>query len=162
MKNLILIRHAKSSWETPIKDHQRPLSKRGIKDAHLIAEVMGGILPKLNYILSSTAKRASETAELIAQCLNWPSESIVFDERLYTFDGIQLSKIIKSLNDGYENVIVFGHNDAITEFVNTFGDLYINNVPTCGVVMISFDVNSWSLIKKGNTINTIFPRDLRI
>jgi len=161
VKKIILIRHAKSSWDFPIKDHDRPLSNRGIQDAHLVSEVLGGILPKLNYILSSTAKRASETAELIAQCLNWPTDRIVFDEKLYTFDGLQLSKIVKSFNDGYENVIVFGHNDAITEFVNTFGDLYINNVPTCGVVMISFDVNSWSLIKKGSTTNTIFPRDLK-
>lgn len=162
MKSLILIRHAKSSWEIPVNDHDRPLNKRGIQDVHLVAEVLEGFLPKMNYILSSTAKRASETAELIAQCLNWPSDKIVFDKRLYTFDGLQLGKIVKNFNDGYENVIVFGHNDAITEFVNTFGDLYIDNVPTCGVVMISFDVSSWSLIKKGKTMNTIFPRDLRI
>lgn len=162
MKNLILIRHAKSSWDAPLIDHDRPLCNRGINDAHLISEAIKEILPKSNLIWSSTAKRASETAMILAQNIGWPHDQIIFDSKLYTFDGSQLAKNIKNCEDGYENVIVFGHNDAITDFVNTFGCLYVDNVPTCGVVKISFDVKQWALIKKGIVQKTIFPRDIRI
>lgn len=162
MKNLILIRHAKSSWEAPLRDHDRPLSSRGINDAHLISKAIMDILPKSNFIWSSTAKRAKETAMILAQNIGWPLDQIIFNSELYTFEGHQLANIIKKCDDGYENVIVFGHNDAITDFVNIFGSLYVDNVPTCGVVKISFDVKHWALIKKGIVQKTIFPRDIRI
>ena len=82
MKNLILIRHAKSSWDAPIDDKQRFLSTRGVKDAHLISQHIDTLIPKTNLIWSSDAKRASETAIIFAQNLNWPLESIIFKEDL--------------------------------------------------------------------------------
>lgn len=160
MKNLILIRHAKSSWDAPLRDHDRPLASRGIRDAHKVSDASKSFLPKANIIWSSTAKRASETALIFAQNLLWPLESIIYKEELYTFDGQNLAKIIKSCPDSYENVILFGHNDAITEFVNTFGDIFIDNVPTCGFVSISFDTKSWNSIHKGKTLKIIFPKDI--
>ncbi|MFN4197836.1 MAG: SixA phosphatase family protein [Flavobacterium sp.] len=161
MKNLILIRHAKSSWEIPLRDIDRPLSHRGLSDAHLVSEASMLLIPKSNAICCSPAKRTRETAVIFAQNLGWPLDRIMYLDSLYTFDGFELTKIIKSSLNGYENVIVFGHNEAITEFVNTFGDLYIDNVPTCGLVHLQFEVGDWSEIKKGKTIRTIFPRDLK-
>lgn len=161
MKNLILIRHAKSSWDAPIDDKQRFLSTRGVKDAHLISQYINALIPKVNLIWSSTAKRASETAIIFAQNLNWPLESIIFKEGLYTFDCSKLEKEIKQCADEYENVILFGHNEAITEFVNKFGDVFIDNVPTTGFVSISFPEDSWTKIKNGKTTKTLFPRDLK-
>ena len=161
MKNLILIRHAKSSWDAPIDDKQRFLSTRGVKDAHLISQHINALIPKVNLIWSSTAKRASETAIIFAQNLNWPLESIIFKEGLYTFDCSKLEKEIKQCADEYENVILFGHNEAITEFVNKFGNVFIDNVPTTGFVSISFPEDSWTKIKNGKTTKTLFPRDLK-
>ena len=161
MKNLILIRHAKSSWDAPIDDKQRFLSTRGVKDAHLISQHINALIPKVNLIWSSTAKRASETAIIFAQNLNWPLESIIFKEGLYTFDCSKLEKEIKQCADEYENVILFGHNEAITEFVNKFGDVFIDNVPTTGFVSISFPEDSWTKIKNGKTTKALFPRDLK-
>lgn len=161
MKNLILIRHAKSSWETPLRDIDRPLSQRGVTDAHLISDATSQIIPKSNAVWCSPARRTKETAMIFGQNLGWPLDRIMYMDSLYTFDGYELTKVIKSRLNGYENVIVFGHNEAITEFVNTFGDLYIDNVPTCGLVHIQFEVDNWSEIKKGKTIRTIFPRDLK-
>lgn len=161
MKNLILIRHAKSSWDAPIHDKQRPLAVRGSNDAHKVATSIINFIPNKNYIWSSTAKRAKETAIIFAQNLSWPLESIVFSDDLYTFDGSKLEKCIKSCSDDYENVIVFGHNEAITEFVNKFGDINIDNVPTSGFVSIQFNATSWSTITQGKTIKTLFPRDLK-
>lgn len=161
MKNLIVIRHAKSSWDAPLKDIDRPLDNRGIKDAHLVATKALSFLPKTFLVYSSTAKRASETAIIFAQNFLYPIENIVFKEELYTFDGNNLERIVKSLNDKYDNVILFGHNEAITNFVNKFGDIFIENVPTSGLVLLKFDLDSWQFIDKGKTIKTVFPKDLK-
>ncbi len=162
MKNLILIRHAKSSWDLPVNDKDRHLSNRGVVDAHLISSNILKYLPKKFVIFSSNAKRAIETATIFAQ--NWmsPFESIIFMEDLYTFDENQLERIIKTCNNDYENVILFGHNAAITNFVNKFGNILIDNVPTSGLVSINFNCENWKLLSKGKTEKTLFPRDLKL
>lgn len=161
MKNLILIRHAKSSWEAPLKDFDRPLMKRGILDAHDVSLNISKYLPKTYIIWSSTAARALETALIFAQNISYPIESIVFRDDLYTFDEKQLEKVIKSCDNSFESVILFGHNEAITNFVNKFGDVFIDNVPTSGFVSLQFDSDSWDAINKGKTHKTIFPKDLK-
>jgi len=161
MKNLILIRHAKSSWEAPLKDFDRPLMKRGILDAHSVSGAIAEFLPKTYTIWSSTAARASETAIIFAQNLSYPLESILFKDELYTFDERHLEKVIKSCDNSLESVILFGHNEAITNFVNKFGDVFIENVPTSGFVSLQFDSESWDTIDKGKTHKTIFPKDLK-
>jgi phosphohistidine phosphatase len=161
MKNLILIRHAKSSWDAPLKDIDRPLSQKGIIDAHLVAKKCIKYLPFNFRIWSSTAKRASETAFIFAQNISYPIERIIFKEELYTFDENQLEKIIKSIDNHYENVILFGHNDAITNFVNKFGDIYINNVPTSGFISMEFNSNSWDKLINCVIKKTIFPKELK-
>ncbi|RZJ64196.1 MAG: histidine phosphatase family protein [Flavobacterium sp.] len=161
MKNLIIVRHAKSSWDAPLRDFDRPLQNRGIQDAHLVSSNMNDSLPKTFMIWSSPAKRASETAMIFAQNISYPVESIVYKDDLYTFDERQLEKTVRSCSDDYDNVILFGHNEAITNFVNKFGDIFIDNVTTSGVVSLTFDANNWSGIGKGRTRKVIFPRDLK-
>ncbi|MFH6995875.1 SixA phosphatase family protein [Flavobacterium sp. FlaQc-48] len=161
MKNLILIRHAKSSWEAPLKDFDRPLMKRGILDAHDVSANISKFLPKTYIIWSSTAARAQETALIFAQNISYPIESIVYKDELYTFDDKQLEKVIKSCDNSFESVILFGHNEAITNFVNKFGDVFIDNVPTSGFVSLQFESESWDSIHKGKTHKTIFPKDLK-
>lgn len=161
MKNLILIRHAKSSWEAPLHDKDRPLTNQGMKDAHLVSSRISDYVPKTYIIWSSSAERASETAMIFAQNISYPIESIDYKDELYTFDENKLEKVIKSCNNGIESVILFGHNEAITNFVNKFGDAFINNVPTAGFVSLQFDTDDWDTIKKGKTQKIIFPKDLK-
>ncbi|MBX9808208.1 MAG: histidine phosphatase family protein [Flavobacteriaceae bacterium] len=161
MKNLILIRHAKSSWEAPLKDIDRPLDQRGISDAHLVAINCLKFIPLQSVICCSSAKRTQETALIFAQNILYPIESIIFKEELYTFDENQLEKVIKSFSNDLENVILFGHNEAITNFVNKFGDIFVSNVPTAGFVWLQFDTDSWDKIKNGKTKKTIFPKNLK-
>lgn len=161
MKNLILIRHAKSSWQAPLKDIDRPLDQRGIKDAHLLATNCVDDVPTIFVMLSSTAKRASDTALIFAQNILYPIESIIFKEELYTFDEKQLEKVVKSFSDIFENVILFGHNDAITNFVNKFGDVFISHVPTAGFVSLQFETDDWGKIGKGKTKKIIIPKELK-
>jgi phosphohistidine phosphatase len=161
MKNLILIRHAKSSWEAPLKDIDRPLEQRGIKDAHRVAENCVKFIPSVFVMFSSPAKRAAETALIFAQTILYPIENIIFKDELYTFDENQLEKVIKSSSNVFENVILFGHNAAITNFVNKFGDIYIDNVPTSGFVSLEFETDNWEKISKGKTKKILFPKKVK-
>ena len=161
MKNLILIRHAKSSWEAPLMDIDRPLSKRGINDAHLMAGIVEEFLPKSYLVWSSNAQRAKNTAYIFAESLSIPIETIIFRDDLYTFDEKKLENIIKGCDNKYDNLILFGHNEAITNFVNTFGNLPVANVPTAGFVSISFNVEDWNAIDGGITQKILFPSDLK-
>ncbi|SEA49450.1 phosphohistidine phosphatase [Flavobacterium gillisiae] len=161
MKNLILIRHGKSNWDAPLRDIDRPLDQRGMKDAHLVSLSILGFIPKTYVIWSSVAKRASDTALIFAQNILYPIECIDFKEGLYTFDEKQLEKIIKSCENSFDSIILFGHNAAITNFVNKFGDVSIDNVPTSGFVALEFDTEYWEEIKKGKTKKIIVPKDLK-
>jgi len=161
MKNLIIIRHAKSSWDAPLHDIDRPLEQRGIKDAHLVATKSLDLIPPKFQIFSSPAKRASETAMIFAQNFSYPVENITYKHELYTFDAHQLEQIVKSFHNNYDNVILFGHNEAITNFVNKFGDVYIDNVSTSGLVSLQFKTDDWQNIQNGKTLKVIFPKDLR-
>jgi phosphohistidine phosphatase len=161
MKQLMIIRHAKSSWETPLNDIDRPLTVRGLQDAHLISSTIIGQVPKSFMIWSSTAKRASETAVVFSQNISYPLESIKLIEDLYTFDEKEFEKVIKTCSDDCTCLIVFGHNEAITNFVNKFGSIFIENVATCGFVNIIFDSHKWIDISNGTTQNIIFPKDLK-
>lgn len=161
MKNLILIRHAKSSWDTPLKDIDRPLEQRGMKDAHLVSLNIFNYLPQTFVIWSSIAKRAADTAIIFAQNILYPIESIIYKKELYTFDENQLERIIKSIDDSYDSVIIFGHNAAITNFVNKFGDVFVDNVPTTGFVSLEFDTDYWQQIKKNKTKQIISPKDFK-
>lgn len=160
MKKLILIRHGKSSWEMPIEDHERPLTNKGIKNSNFIFDKIQENLPERFLIWSSTAKRAHDTAKIFNEVLNIPQELTVLKSDLYTFDSLNLSKSIQKCDDSVPSLIIFGHNSAITDFVNKFGDKYIENVPTSGVVILEFEEESWNVIKNGKIINTLFPKDL--
>lgn len=161
MKELILVRHAKSSWDAPLHDFDRPLCNKGIHDAHLVSAHVEKAMPSAFVVWSSAAKRAAETATIFAQNLSFPVESILFREDLYTFDEQKLKRIIQSAPDDCYHLLVFGHNEAITNFVNAFGNTYIDNVPTCGFVKIAIDCASWKDLKKGVTQMIISPKDLK-
>jgi phosphohistidine phosphatase len=57
--------------------------------------------------------------------------------------------------------MIFGHNHALTAIANTYGDTYIDNIPTCGVVIIKFNISNWSQLAPGKIVKTIFPRDFK-
>lgn len=159
-KKVAIIRHAKSAWDYGIKDHERPLADRGIKDAHLVSSTLKGAFhPDL--ILASDANRARSTASIFISNLGMDAKKIHLNRDLYDFSGENLIEVIKNCDDIYNDLLIFGHNHALTFFVNKFGDTYIDNVPTSGVVIIEFDIQHWWNLKKGKTIKTIFPKHLR-
>jgi phosphohistidine phosphatase len=161
MKKLILVRHGKSSWESFVRDFERPLIHKGIEDICLVAKNSFSILPTHFVIWSSAAKRASQTALLFAKNINYPIEKIIFKQELYTFDEQELETLIKSCPNNCDTLIVFGHNEAINNFVNKFGNIFIGHVPTSGLVLLQFDIDNWAAIKKGKTIKILFPKNLK-
>ena len=161
MKKLILIRHAKSSWKHDVIDHERPLNERGIADAHLVSNHLQSVIKNVDFLISSDAIRARSTANIFVSNLKIDIKQINLNHELYDFSGENLIKVIKSCNDDINDLMIFGHNYAITAFVNQFGTINIDNVPTSGVVIIQFDINTWGALKQGKTLKTIFPRDLK-
>ncbi|HEX9980093.1 MAG TPA: histidine phosphatase family protein [Flavobacterium sp.] len=162
MKNLFLIRHAKSDHPPFTEDFSRTLTGSGKTDAALVASKAKAILPSQYIIWSSNAVRATATAKIFASQWSLPQEDIHYIDQLYTFDSNSLEKTIHSCSDSHSNLVVFGHNEAITEFVNKFGDIYIDNVPTSGLVHLTFENNHWASISRGHTERVILPRDLRL
>jgi phosphohistidine phosphatase len=161
MKTLVLIRHAKSSWEHDVGDKERPLKKRGNTDAKLVSMAFKNMGLELDKIYSSPANRALSNCKIFINNLNIDKDKLVIEEDLYDFGGEHVIKFFKNLNEDYQNVMIFGHNHAFTSICNIFGNTFIDNLPTSGLVVMDFDVNSWSDINKGNTRFTIFPRDLK-
>jgi phosphohistidine phosphatase len=161
MKKIILVRHGKSSWEHDVNDKERPLKQRGINDARLVVESFQNHHIKLDKIFSSPAKRASSTCNIFMNYLQIPPEKLNIEEELYDFSGQNVINFIKKLDDSYNTIMIFGHNNAFTSIANIFGDKFIDNLPTSGLVFISFEVNTWRAIVEGKTELTIFPRDLK-
>ncbi len=161
MKTIFFIRHAKSSWEEAINDHDRPLSPRGFYDADNVGKELlkKGVVSDIVY--SSSANRAQTTARIICENIGYPLSEIVLSKELYDFEGKSVEKVIKKFSNEYNSAIVFGHNGAFTRLVNTMGSEVFYNLPTCGVVAINFDANEWSKIETGKTEFYILPKELR-
>ncbi len=157
MKKLTLIRHGKASQDYNFKDFDRPLLPSGIENTLVIAN---NYLPTIIHnatVWSSASRRTSETAIAFTQVCNIDVSLINFRVDLYTFESRELERIILTCYNEIENLIIFGHNSAITDFVNKFGDIYIDNVPTSGLVVLQFETNDWQTISNGKTIKTLFP-----
>lgn len=161
MKKLILVRHGKSSWKEDLPDDKRPLKKRAYKDADLVIDAFKGFVKDPLELWSSYATRALTTAKIFKEKLEVRDENFLIKNELYTFDSGSLLQVIKSCDDGIKNLMIFGHNPAMTGVANKLGDQNFDNVPTTGLCMIEFQTNSWQDLKKGKTLLYLFPKNLR-
>ena len=144
MKELTLVRHAKSSWQhASLHDHERPLNRRGERDAPMMGERLAKRNVKPDLIVSSPAVRAHETAAIIAKKLGYRRKKIVVEGRVYNASVADLLDVLQNLDDSMTRVMVFGHNPGMTELVNRLGPREIDDLPTCGVVQLRFDTEKW-------------------
>lgn len=144
MKRLTLIRHAKSSWKDPeCADFDRPLAKRGKKDAQIMGRVLAARGERPSLIISSPARRAASTMKRIARVMGIPLDTIIWDRRLYHADAAGLLAVICETGISYEHVMVCGHNPGLTDFCRLVADLHIDNLPTCAVVSIESPIDRW-------------------
>lgn len=161
MLTLFLIRHAKSSWDNHgISDRDRPLNKRGKKDAPLMGEILHSKNESASLIISSPAKRALATSEFIAEKIGYNKHSIITEDRLYMADIKDFYEVIKKIPSVNESVMLFSHNYGITDFANHICDSKIENIPTCGIVKIKFNLTGWKDIAetRGKSEFFIFPK----
>jgi phosphohistidine phosphatase len=150
VKTLIVIRHAKSSWDDiTLGDFNRPLNERGERDAPRMGKRLKEkrIVPDL--LISSPATRALTTCRKFADILGYPQSNIKPEDDLYHANEDEILRIIHSINNKHDTVLIFGHNPGVTDFVNKLTNTFINNVPTCGVVSCSIPVEDWSAIEWG-------------
>ncbi len=150
MKTLYLVRHAKSSWDSPnLTDFERPLNDRGRKAAPLMAKYIfdKGILPQR--FVSSEAVRAISTARLFADKMQYAQKDIDQDSRIYNSTSPELLKVIQSLDDNYNSIALFGHDTSITVTTEELSNQRFLHFPTCGVAGIQLNVNSWADVKEG-------------
>ncbi len=161
MKTLYLVRHAKSSWEFNIDDHQRPLNERGYKDSEKVGLHLATLKLPIDQVWSSDANRAKTTATIVTTLMGIEDELITMDSKLYDFTGNNVVDAIKNCDNTIQHLMVFGHNHAFTTIANQLGSLEIDNVPAAGVVAIQFDVEQWKDISKGETMFTVVPKGLK-
>ena len=160
MKTLYLARHAKSSWKHPeLSDIERPLNKRGKRDAPYIGNLLKEKVVKPDIVISSPALRAKKTALAIAEKIDYPKSKILIDENIYESSSTELIHIIKGFGDKYNSVMMFGHNPGFTMVNNYLTNSFIDNIPTCGVVGIRFN-SSWKKIDSasGKAFFFIYPK----
>ena len=149
MKTLYLIRHAKSSWSDPLlKDYDRPLNKRGKKDAPLMGKHINKLNVSPDHIITSPAKRARTTAKLIAEKIDFPKNEIEEIRDIYHADVEDLKNVVKAIDDSNDVVFLVGHNPGLTDFANYLTSARIDNIPTCGIYCVEFDIDSWEEINK--------------
>lgn len=161
MKELILIRHGKSSWEYDVSDKDRPLSERGVRDAQLVAAALRPDFAVPDAIYSSPANRALHTCTILMRELGLPWSLLELSDGLYDFSGSSVKQFVRSLDDGLQRVLIFGHNHAFTLVANAWGTRHTDNVPTTGCVHLQFDNTSWKDITHGKTLRMLFPKHLK-
>lgn len=161
MKKLILVRHGKSSWEQDLPDEKRPLMDRGYTDGELIANAFANFSDFTTIIWTSPATRALETAKIFKEKLNIESQLFTIKPSLYTFNWKDLLSIIQTCDAEIDNLMIFGHNPAMTNLVNMLGDKKFDNIPTTGLTYINFKSDTWNNLQQGTTLLNLFPKNLR-
>lgn len=165
MKRLTLLRHAKSDWSLPGQnDWDRPLNKRGQRDAPEMARRLRARRLKPDLILTSPAVRALTTATVMARELKVPAAHVIQDERLYLAPPADLIAVIRELGGESKHLMVLGHNPGMNECANRLsaGD-HIDNLPTCGVFTARFDIRSWADLdwNSGQEAEFDYPKNQR-
>ncbi|MDA9068781.1 histidine phosphatase family protein [Gammaproteobacteria bacterium] len=161
MKNLFLLRHAKSSWSDPSKaDFHRPLSKRGISNALSLSKYISQHQIIFDLILSSPSERTQATLDLIFTEKDFLSK-IKFQEAIYHAEMSTLLELIKDQNNLKKNILVIGHNPGLHLLIEHLTKTFIEKFPTCSFVKLS-NFDSWKDLD-ANILDLKFfvtPRDL--
>lgn len=150
MKRLYVIRHAKSSWSDPaLGDFDRPLNKRGKRDAPFMGARLkeGGAKPDM--IVSSPARRAVKTAREIAKALGFPAGKIVEEMTIYEASLYDLIAVVRKIPDACGEVIIVGHNPGFSDLAGYLASDSTVYMPTCAVYCVDLDVDSWMSVTAG-------------
>lgn len=145
MKQLFIIRHAKSDQSFWGNDFERPLNERGKSDAAVMAKRFRDMRINIDAWVASPAKRAKKTAEFFAETFKTPTDKIIFISALYHASSEVFYEVISAFPDNLNSIAVFSHNPGITYFINSLlPDIQLDNMPTCGLFAIKVETDHWS------------------
>jgi phosphohistidine phosphatase len=150
MKHLLLMRHAKSSWAIAGQtDFERTLNERGLKDAPEMGKRIANQKCHPELLITSPAKRTLKTAKEVAKQIGYKEDLIEKDSLIYDAHTDEVLYLIRNLDDAFHKVMMVGHNPTFTSLVGILTDSLIENMPTAGVALISFPLESWRQIAPG-------------
>ncbi|MEO0405641.1 MAG: histidine phosphatase family protein [Bacteroidota bacterium] len=154
MLTLHLIRHAKSAWgHEQLDDHDRPLNKRGLRDAPSMARLLFKQSSCPKTWLCSSALRTKTTAHFFAQEATFPENEIIYSPELYLASYSKMLELINGIDDQSDQAIIFGHNNGISDLVSMLVNESIQ-MPTCSIATITFELESWKHVSIG--LGTLF------
>jgi phosphohistidine phosphatase len=144
MKSILLIRHAKSSWDDlSMADIDRPLNDRGKRDAPMMADRLGDKGVEIDAFISSPAKRARKTAEIFSKALGHGKKDVDLKDELYEASDSDFASVVASLSNNLNTVAIFSHNPGITDYANSLTPTHIDNIPTTGIFAVHAETNDW-------------------
>lgn len=162
---MIFVRHAKSDWGNEfLKDIDRPLNDRGYTDAYYMSSWFLKNKPLPDQIIASTATRALNTALIFARAMDFDMGCFALEKEIYESSVERLVSIIREQDNNKNRIMLFGHNPAFTTICNDLSkDLFFDNVPTCGMVSLTFELDSWrSLDRKTGRLDYYqFPKEFK-
>ncbi len=161
MRKLLIMRHAKSSWDNPdFSDFERPLSTRGLKTAPFMGNVLYKNEIKPDLLISSTAKRAKQTAILVKESAQ-VEHSIQFEEKIYEASATTLLSLVTEFSDKYDTILLVGHNPGMEEFIRILTGDYCS-MPTAAIAKVLLNIDSWKEIAANKGfLETVFrPKDV--
>lgn len=161
MKTLILLRHAKSSWNDPdLSDFDRPLNKRGLKAAPLIGTYLRRKKIQPDLVLSSPAERARETANLVIEHAAISSQ-LRFDERIYAASATQLLTVVSQIEDSASVALLVGHNPGFEDLLSVFTG-HARHMSTAALAYLTLEIEKWSEAREhcGKLGWMVKPKDL--
>ncbi len=143
MKTVLLMRHAKSSWKEPgLADWERPLNKRGLADAPRMGALLleEGLEPQA--IVSSSARRAQQTAEIVAEAVGYDGD-IAYHDELYGATSAHYLRVLRQLADDVDLVLVIGHNPELEELVELL-TAETDRLPTAAIAQLQLPIERWA------------------
>ena len=152
MKELILLRHAKSSWDNNLDDRNRPLTEKGVNRIINISNASRKFFLDIDVVYSSPAIRAINTAIITSSVLKINFSKMKINENLYSFNSQNILSFIKSIDNKFNRVLCVGHNPAFTEVANLLGNKELIHLPTAGWVKFKLNESDWKDINNGESI----------
>ena len=150
MKTILLVRHAKSSWENfSVNDEERPLNERGKKNAPEMAKRLIKKGVRIDAMLASPAKRTKTTAEYFAEEFGIDKTSIILVPELYMASRDAFTNTIRNAPEAANTIAIFSHNNGITDFANALSNASIDHMPTCAVFAVESDIADWQQFEPG-------------
>jgi phosphohistidine phosphatase len=162
MKTVLMMRHAKSSWDSGVaSDHERPLNKRGRRDSPVMAQLLCGndLVPE--FIVSSDSKRTCETLELMQPVFEkFGAEPVIeIGESFYHAPASEWLEKLAELPDEFSSVMFLGHNPGAEELVLHFTREH-HSMPTAAIAYFEFEPESWSDCVEARLVDLWRPKEI--